>query len=57
MADRDLHNRTDKEKKMNKLLILSFVNEKLMEYPDFKDIVEEIQRRMEILFNNYKNGK
>ena len=57
MADRDLHNRTDKEKKMNKLLILSFINEKLMEFSDFKDIVEEIQRRMEILFNNYKNGK
>ena len=57
MADRDFNNRTDKEKKMNKLLILSFINEKLMEFPDFKDIVEEIQRRMEILFNNYKNGK
>jgi len=57
MADRDFHNRTDKEKKMNNLLILSFINEKLMEFPDFKDIVEEIQRRMEILFNNYKNGK
>jgi len=57
MANRDFHNRTDKEKKMNNLLILSFINEKLMEFPDFKDIVEEIQRRMEILFNNYKNGK
>jgi len=57
MYNRDFHNRTNKEKEIDKLFVLSFVNEKLMEYPDFKDIVEEIQRRMEILFNNYKNGK
>ena len=57
MDNRDLHNRTNKEKEIDKLFVLSFVNEKLMKYPDFKDIVEEIQRRMEILFNNYKNGK
>ena len=57
MYNRDFHNRTNKEKEIDKLFVLSFVNEKLMEYPDFKDIVEEIQRRMEILFNNYKNDK
>ena len=57
MDNRDFHNRTNKEKEIDKLFVLSFINEKLMEFPDFKDIVEEIQRRMEILFNNYKNGK
>ena len=57
MADGNFHNRTNKEKEIDKLFVLSFINEKLMEFPDFKDIVEEIQRRMEILFNNYKNDK
>lgn len=45
----------DKEAEINKLLMLSFVADKLKDYPYFNDITAEIRKRMEILFTQYKN--